>query len=257
MTDLFLGYPDEGITNWIKENYKLDYSKIPLCFEALEDGNIKLIKHNTDVYPDEISLLYSLDNKTWNTWDYITGSDLTVGEKLYLKSSYDNGKFSTNYDVGYNFSTTGKVNVSGNIMSLLYNDFIDKTTLKTVFSRLFNDCTSLIDAANLILPATTEVNCYGNMFQNCKMLTSAPKLSATTLEQYCYLYLFKDCTSLTSVIELPATTLDYECYMQMFENCSNITEIHYPKSIENNSTFTSMPNAPKFGATNATVYYDL
>ena len=50
MTDLFLGYPDEGITNWIKENC-IDYSKIPLCFEALEDGNVKLIKNGYRIFP--------------------------------------------------------------------------------------------------------------------------------------------------------------------------------------------------------------
>ena len=76
MTDLFLGYPDEGIVNWIKENC-VDYSKIPLCFEALEDTSIKL--QIDDGSPVEIFLLYSFDNKNWNDWDYETGTDLKVG----------------------------------------------------------------------------------------------------------------------------------------------------------------------------------
>ena len=86
MTNLFLGYPDEGITNWIKENC-VDYSKIPLCFEALEDGHIQIKK--TELYEQvkfNVSLIYSLDNQIWNDWDYETGTDLKTGEKLYLKS---------------------------------------------------------------------------------------------------------------------------------------------------------------------------
>ena len=87
MTDLFLGYPDEGIVNWIKENC-VDYSKIPLCFEALEDTSIKL--QIDDGSPVEIFLLYSFDNKNWNDWDYETGTDLKVGQKLYIKALHEN-----------------------------------------------------------------------------------------------------------------------------------------------------------------------
>ena len=231
MTDLFLGYPDEGITNWIKENC-VDYSKIPLCFEALEDGNVKLTQYDN---PDKISLLYSFDNKTWHDWDYATGTDLKTSEKLYIKSSYDNGKFSiSTFNGYYNFSTTGKVNVAGNIMSLLYNNFVDKATLTSnyCFVRLFIECTNLINASNLILQATTLTdNCYDSMFASCSNLILG--------------------------IKLPATDITGGCYENMFQYCLNISELHYPKSIENDSTFKSIYNSPYFGATNATVYYDL
>ena len=43
----------------------------------------------------------------------------------------------------------------------------------------------------------------------------------------------------------------------MFNDCTNIVEIHYQKSLENDDTFTSMEGSPKFGATNATVYFNL
>ena len=229
MTDLFLGYPDEGIMNWIKENCKTDYSKIPLCFETLEDGYLHLNRQSstTDAY-----LLYSLDNETWQDWDYLYGTDLKTGEKLYLKAKYNNGSFSDSSNA-FSFSNL-KSKVYGNIMSLLYNDFIDKKEIKNqyVFNKLFYQCTSLIDASNLVLPATT-------------------------LAQFCYNEMFSRCTNLALVPELPATALANYCYLFMFNNCSNITEIHYPKSFENDSTFTSMYGSPQFGATNATVYYDL
>jgi len=43
----------------------------------------------------------------------------------------------------------------------------------------------------------------------------------------------------------------------MFEGCTKITELHYPASIENDSTFKNLDGSPNFGANNTTVYYDL
>ena len=95
------------------------------------------------------------------------------------------------------------------------------------------------------------------MFHECTSLTSAPELPATTLTGGCYSYMFYGCTSLTSAPELPATTLDGYCYDNMFGECAKITELHYPASIENDSTFKNLDGSPNFGAYNATVYYDL
>jgi hypothetical protein len=57
------------------------------------------------------------------------------------------------------FSSTGRFNVEGNIMSLWYgDDFIDKNDLggrTWIFHTLFKNCTKLVDASKLILPATT------------------------------------------------------------------------------------------------------
>ena len=257
MTDLFLGYPDEGITNWIKENC-VDYSKIPLCFEALEDGNVKLIKTEDPDYTLNPSLLYSFDNKTWNDWDYVIGTDLKQGEKLYLKTKkeYD----TVSHDLSYiTFLTTNKFNICGNLISLIYNDFIDKKTIYAYsFWHLFNNCTRLINASNLVLPATILTTCcYDSMFNYCTGLVSAPELPATKLANGCYDSMFNYCTGLVSAPELPATTLASACYNSMFYNCSNISELHYPASLENDSTFKSMYGSPWFGATNATIYYDL
>lgn len=61
--------------------------------------------------------------------------------------------------------------------------------------------------------------CYSYMFYNCKSLTQAPELPATTLANSCYYYMFYSCTSLTTAPELPATTLANSCYDYMFNNC--------------------------------------
>lgn len=39
-----LGSPPQYIKNWIKDHEEIDYLKIPFCIEALEDGNVKLVK---------------------------------------------------------------------------------------------------------------------------------------------------------------------------------------------------------------------
>ena len=283
MIHIYRGYPTTHIKDWINEHIDIDYSKIPFYIEALEDGNVKLAKIGS---PTEISLLYSFDNKNWNNWDYTTGTDLKAGEKLYLKSSNNNGKFSTTGGNCYTFNFSSNVNIFGNIMSLIYNSFYDKKEINSsyCFCYLFSTCLSLINASNLNLPATilTE-NCYFGMFSGCTSLTSTPELPATTLARSCYDYMFNSCKSLTSMPKLPATKLASCCYFDMFYGCNNLTsniylsatilaescyyemfnmclkisEIHYPKSIENDSTFTSMISSPRFGAKNATVYYDL
>ena len=67
-----------------------------------------------------------------------------------------------------------KVNVSGNIMSLLAPEFKDLVDLSTIrsgnpgtrwFYRLFYDCKNISDCGNLILQATTLADdCYSYMF---------------------------------------------------------------------------------------------
>ena len=124
------------------------------------------------------------------------------------------------------------------------------------YNNMFLGCTSLTSAPEL--PATKLANsCYNYMFLGCTSLSSAPELPATKLTNYCYYYMFFKCSSLTSAPKLPATTLAFECYESIFKGCTKITELHYPKSIENDSTFKNLPGSPNFGADNATVYYDL
>ena len=82
-------------------------------------------------------------------------------------------------------------------------------------------------------------------------------LGDISLANDCYSKMFKGCTSLTQAPELPATTLASSCYNGMFNGCTKVTELHYPASIQNDSTFTGMEGSPWFGATNATVHYDL
>ena len=94
-----------------------------------------------------------------------------AGSKVLWKGDY---RGTSRSDYGQ-FSSTGKFNVSGNIMSLICeDDFVDKVDLTGsdhCFCYLFYLCSNLIGASDLILPATTLADyCYGNMFQNCTSL---------------------------------------------------------------------------------------
>ena len=124
------------------------------------------------------------------------------------------------------------------------------------YTGMFKGCASLTQAP--ALPATMLADgCYFNMFWDCTSLTQAPALPATALAGNCYLRMFYGCTSLTQAPALPATTLAGNCYSYMFNSCTKVAELHYPASVQNDSTFTGMTGTPWFGATNATVHYDL
>ena len=199
--------------------YVHDYSQDYLTFVALEDGTFQLSKN---------AVSYSLDNgETWTSLAAATSTPtVTAGSKIMWKGELTPSS-STPLGIGM-FSSTSNFNTEGNVMSLLYGDnFIGQTDLTSknyAFAALFANCSKLINAKNLSLPATTLAsNCYRNMFYGCTSLTTAPNLLATTLVTYCYAAMFGNCTSLTTAPNLPATTLANNCYNQMFYLCTSLT----------------------------------
>ena len=237
-----------------------DYSKEYLTIEAVSDATVVFYKNSDNI---SRTIQYSKDKTNWTSVNFnrienAPSVNITKGEKLYLKGN--NSAYCIEYpDKKYcaiNISE-GVGNIYGNIMSLIYGDnFYGQTVLDTPYSFvcLFNPAyyNDIIDASNLILPATTlseycytelfrkckrltvgpklpattlSTSCYSNMFNSCTSLTTAPELPATTLQHDCYAAMFRDCTSLTSAPELPATTLDSSCYWYMFYNCYNLNYI--------------------------------
>ena len=192
-----------GKKNWIEEY---------LTFEAVEDSTFSFSKSG---------LSYSVDKgKTWKTLS--SGSNtpkISSGNSIMFKGSLS-GNTSSSYG---KFSSTGKFKVAGNIMSLLFGDsFIGKTDLtgkSYAFYGLFYNCTGLVDALNLKLPATTlSTYCYSHMFRGCTGLTteiSRDLLPSVNLAEYCYYCMFTY-SSLSATIDLPATILKVACYQQIF-----------------------------------------
>ena len=200
-----------------------DDLNMPLTFTALEDNSTIALSNYGSNKPN---VEYSFDKVNWITWDYST-LILAKDQKVYMRG--ENTSFSTrDYPVNYsNFSMTGKIAASGNIMSLLYSTGFDTNTSLSskdyCFYRLFFDCTSLTRAPEL--PATTLAwYCYAFMFYGCTNLTKAPILPATNLDIYCYQSMFYGCTNLTTPPALPAMRLKGCCYAGMFAKCTSLTE---------------------------------
>ena len=206
---------------------KVDYTTEYLTFNILSAGTIMWKASNTAITK---TIDYKLNNNEWASITSNTGSSaptITVnsGDKLQFRGS--NTAYATSSSNYNSFSGSALFESEGNIMSLIYgDDFKNNSTISSTYTfyGLFRNCTKLVSAKNLVLPATTLAsNCYQYMFKDCTSLTTAPALPATTLGSYCYYNMFESCTSLTTAPELPATTLAYNCYFGMFYGCTSLT----------------------------------
>ena len=218
---LALEYGEDRIPEGWTVKYIEDMANY-LTFTAEEDGStfgfVNKYKNNPNVQ-------YSLDGgETWTS--LAEGKTVMLahkGDKALLRGDNPKGFSKDWYQYSY-FKMTGKVAASGSVMSL-----IDGTGLSTEIPDssslfgLFKDCKSLTQAPEL--SATTLADyCYMDMFSGCTSLTQAPALPATTLADYCYMDMFSGCTSLTQAPELPATTLTGYCYYGMFSGCTSLTQ---------------------------------
>lgn len=194
---------------------RIDLSKPYFAIGVLEDGL-------------EINLLnnyeYCIDDGVWKKANSITNIQANAGQTVYFR-----GNLVPIYSIGIGtFTISKKCNLSGNIMSLLFeDDFEGQTDLSGydyAFYSLFRNCTTLQSVSSGFLPATVLTEyCYAHMFEGCTSLVTAPELPATMLAYYCYYDMFIGCTSLVSTPKLPATTLAYYCYSRMFCDCTSLT----------------------------------
>ena len=201
--------------------------KEPLTFKIISGGTIVWKSADTSIAK---TISYSKDNG--DTWTNITANEdgtninVNLGDVIIFKG--DNSGYASSL-LSYNaFQTNGDTlfSVQGNIMSLI--DSTGFATAETLtdsytFCKLFYNCSGLVSAENLILPATTLTDsCYHTMFYNCASLTVATELPATALTPNCYAYMFIGCSSLTTAPALPATTLAGYCYEGMFQGCTSL-----------------------------------
>lgn len=213
---------------WEKQSQH-DYSQDYFTIESLEDNN-SITLAPIDSAPS-ITFYYSTDDgTTWSTHGESSSKEwvLNSGDKLLLKA---NTTKLSNYTTGsWHIISTKTHNVYGNIMSLLYGDnFAGQTSFPAnstyTFNSLFYNNAYLLNANNLILPATTLVEyCYRSMFEACTSLITTPTLNAMTMAQGCYMSMFKGCSALQEAPELPATTLTHSCYYVMFYECTSLVK---------------------------------
>lgn len=204
-----------------QHDYSLDYFTI----ESLEDSNtIKIAKAKS---PANLSLSYSTDDgSTWTDLTITGGQDFTTintGDKIIFKGI--NNCFASAWDSYYRFNASKNFNVYGNAMSLLFGDnftsnseFASNTTYN--LCGLFYGTTTLVDASNLIFPATTcTAGCYNGAFRGCTSLTTAPQLPALYSAIDCYSSMFEGCINLEIAPEINLVNMSQNCCKRMF--CMN------------------------------------
>ena len=189
------------------EDCPIDYDNEYLTIEIMSDTATISTTYN--------SLEYKIDNGEWQTYNgSIKG---TLGQKIQWRGHLT----AVNSNV-FSVSNNSQIKTFGNINSVYdYDNFTDNCYN---YFQFFNYNNKLIDAENLILPATVmSQSAYKCMFQGCKNLVTPPELPSTTLANDCYSQMFKGCTSLTTATQLPATVMAQGCYYQMFGNCTSLT----------------------------------
>lgn len=247
---------------------KSEYERMletPLTFEITGAGDICWLFINNSGNGEAKTLEYKKNDGNWTEITSTTGGSrisVSAGDEVQFRGDNVGMSYSsTTLHYRNEFSgTTAEFKVKGNIMSLLdKDDFLDKRTFdqgaEFAFFLLFNYCSGLTDASDLVLPATAlTASCYRSMFQRCTNLVHSPEeLPATVLAESCYSAMFPSCprletapksigdadtvmapyacynmfqnaVSLVETPELPATTMAAYCYYQMFYGCTSLTK---------------------------------
>jgi len=183
---------------WARAEYADD------CITFSSEKSFKLVSNDAAKHWD--GTIWISTNKTnWTEWngDFVSAAQTGDTYNLYVRGDTNNTKITGRRgwsEFQYKWCLVGNnVACTGNIETLRGATGDDPS------------------------PTKMAADCYYGMFANCKALTAAPTLPATTLADYCYESMFKDCTALKAVPELPATALAEYCYKGMFWGCTALT----------------------------------
>jgi hypothetical protein len=202
-------------------SYKLwqahDYSQDPFTIEALED-NVTISINNQKA----CQLTYTKNGTTSQT--------LTVSANVTatLNVTLDTGDICTftstswiQYGAKGHFTVSGQFKVYGNWQSLKnYSTSVDQQGCETAFK----DNTGLIDASNLVMPATSlSQNAYNSFFSGCSSLVSGPK-ELPVNGNNTHALMFANCTSLVNPPKLHFTEIYEGGCNQMFRGCTSLVK---------------------------------
>lgn len=233
----------EPCVSYTIQSERTDYNKWGderyLTFDIISGGTIRWKSTNAEMAR---TISYKKNDDDWVSITSSTdGASISVNDGDIVMFKGTNAKYGTGTKSGTTTtinnsyfdatSTSVKINIYGNIMSLIGGDNflnLDSFTENYVFAGLFrkgvdgdNEVNStFINADGLILPATAlTTGCYQRMFWGCRGLYAPPELPAMSLAESCYESMFEECYNLGYAPELPATTLAVACYSYMFKSC--------------------------------------
>lgn len=196
-----------------------------LCFTAEEAGSYVNFSVATGT-PPVVNLKYSMDyGLSWSK--YSLGENIVlqnVGDKVFFEADGSNETISTSNSDRYIFKTSGLFSASGNVMSLLGEDFDSLTSVPHhCFTYLFSGAKITTPP---LLPATVLGNsCYARMFQG-SVIRCTPLLPADTVVREAYREMFSRCKYIQSCEILVTKGLDaFSALGQMFAHASSLCEI--------------------------------
>ena len=205
---------------------KVPFEEQYLTIEPVSAGTLYFGKNRDEeiVYPD-LDIEFSVDGGAWKSYSASTAEEkeLSAGAKVRLRgtnSAYNFGGMHKGYYIGI-FGSDYRM--YGNVMSMIYGDNFSGQTAFTepyAIAQLFEKHTTLqgglIDAKNIILPATTLTQgCYYCLFWE-QPIPVSPKLIAENVPIYAYESMFLSCRYLREVYCI-ATNLAYKATLDWFK----------------------------------------
>ena len=204
-----------------------------LCFTALEAGTFTLTVPAavTSTYLSYVE--YSLDGRNWtrvtidDTAQTITTPTITQGGKVYWRGS--GVRMSANYTTGNNsnFSSDCEFTISGHLLSLLkLSDYENMSGIERyTFCTLFNACSGLLSAEDLVLPSTCIDRMYIWTFRLCENMVKGPKLLAPDIPTYGYNAMFSSCRKLQSIDLSAVQTYSTTAFQNMCGACNSLNYV--------------------------------
>ena len=216
---------------FIRVTQKFSYANAHLTMEIIEDGYITLNqfrKQPTDYGSYEgWSVYFSVNGGEWIILSPGSGYiNVKSGDLVRLRSYGPADRYLQEYYTTLS-GTTATFNLYGNILSMDYaGDFKNYNSISEdyEFYGLLGH-TNVVDAKNVIFPASTTRHCYKSMFYQCERLITAPSiLPASSIAEGAYELMFYKCTSLETAPYIYISSISPTGCLSMFEYCTNLKE---------------------------------
>lgn len=202
-------------------------------YSAFEYCNITSVSFNSLIQVNEQYALYRAFLRNYNLTSISFPSLTTVS-----------GQFACQY-------------MFNNCTSLSSASFPELTSVTGYdsYSYCFNECTSLTSVSFPKLKTLGNSAC-NNIFGGCTSLSSVDFSSLESIGDSTMKYFFNGCTALTTISFPALTTVKSNSFTDCFKNCTALTEIHFPSAMQS-TIEASTGYSSKWGASNATIYFDL
>ena len=167
-------------------------------FDINKYMTIEALQEDVEVTFTSRDVQYTQDGSSWRNLK--KGVILALSNKgLYsFKCTLEKGQTMGRVQI------TGKCNLLGNCLSLIFGDDADLnddiSEYHGVFGGLFEFNAGIQSVSPKFLPARhLSDGCYRSMFSDCRALKTAPELPAKELKDSCYKFMFYSCNALNYI----------------------------------------------------------